>query len=139
MPESFCCFGGPHRNRTYNLLIKSQVLCLVELVAPHFAYINDRKSLVASLPPDVNFFLGKNGCRTSGFPFGINLVNYIIRASLNLVINPADIGPDNAQHNQNKTGQEIDPHNHCCQSRIVDRRITENFEVKNSMNNKECT
>ncbi len=26
--------GGPYRNRTYNLLIKSQLLCLVELTAP---------------------------------------------------------------------------------------------------------
>ena len=56
--KSLIYFGGPHRNRTYNLLIKSQVLCLVELVAPNVPYIDDRKSLVTSLLPDVNFFLG---------------------------------------------------------------------------------
>ena len=35
MPESLDFIGGPWRNRTFNLLIKSQVLCLVELVARH--------------------------------------------------------------------------------------------------------
>ena len=36
--------GGPYRNRTYNLLIKSQLLCLIELTA-HRNCINILKLL----------------------------------------------------------------------------------------------
>ncbi len=36
--------GGPYRNRTYNLLIKSQLLCLIELTA-HRICINSMKLL----------------------------------------------------------------------------------------------
>ena len=36
-PESLVITGGPYRNRTYNLLIKSQLLCLIELTAPGIA------------------------------------------------------------------------------------------------------
>ena len=36
--------GGPYRNRTYNLLIKSQLLCLIELTA-HNDCINRLKLL----------------------------------------------------------------------------------------------
>jgi hypothetical protein len=47
-------FGGPYWNRTNNLLIKSQVLCLVELTAPGDEH---KKSLISILKKVVNFFL----------------------------------------------------------------------------------
>ena len=51
----FVIFGGPSGNRTPNLLIKSQVLCLVELTAHEDEY---RKNLISILKKVVNFFLG---------------------------------------------------------------------------------
>ena len=42
--KSLILFDGPHRNRTYNLLIKSQVLCLVELVARDSCFLTSGNS-----------------------------------------------------------------------------------------------
>jgi hypothetical protein len=49
----FLC-GGPYWNRTNNLLIKSQVLCLVELTAHKDGH---KKDLISILKKVVNFFL----------------------------------------------------------------------------------
>jgi hypothetical protein len=47
-------FGGPSRNRTENLLIKSQVLCLVELTAHEDEH---KEILITILKKVVKFFL----------------------------------------------------------------------------------
>ena len=56
IPPVLFFFGGPCWNRTNNLLIKSQVLCLVELTA-RFSY----RGLVTGLAPVVNGFPESNG------------------------------------------------------------------------------
>ena len=49
--------GGPYRNRTCNLLIKSQLLCLVELTALVTYFYRRLEVCVTILKRPVNFFL----------------------------------------------------------------------------------
>jgi hypothetical protein len=52
-------FGGPYWNRTNNLLIKSQVLCLVELTAHGYRHFDRKAGLLAILKNIVKFFMEK--------------------------------------------------------------------------------
>ncbi len=70
----FHVFGGPCWNRTNNLLIKSQVLCLVELTA-RFSY----RGLVTGLTPVVNGFPEADGaagycCQWRSFSFSLRAI-----------------------------------------------------------------
>jgi hypothetical protein len=56
-PKTLYFLGGPCWNRTNNLLIKSQVLCLVELTALRVKAINPEKGFIPTIKSTVNFFI----------------------------------------------------------------------------------
>ena len=78
MKTNPCFSGGPWRNRTFNLLIKSQVLCLVELTAHCKVYERILDPCVWNpflFWPTLACWIGPNRsilqkiCRTQNMPF----------------------------------------------------------------------
>ena len=64
-------FGGPYWNRTNNLLIKSQVLCLVELTAHGYRHFDWKTVLLAISKKIVKFFMERRYFLKTLFDFSM--------------------------------------------------------------------